>query len=97
KSVIGRISVQGFGPHHAHASSMTAAEPAAGYRNCHVVTVSYMDEVGSRATNRQSRATVPGPAIVGNQSATTRTVGVILAVARHNGRRIVNPRFAVQG
>jgi len=76
---------------------MSTPQTAAGRAIDHQITVADLHDIGGRSAAGTYGAASPGPAVIGYQSAPTGAEGVILAVALHDSRRIVNVGFAIQG
>ncbi len=75
---------------------MASTQSTAGRAITNEVTITDLQRVGCRSAARANRTASPCPAVVGNQTVTARTKGVIFSVTFHNVRRVVNEGFPIQ-
>ena len=95
KSEVGGFGIERLGPHDVDIAGVSARHSAASRGIGHVVAIADVDDVGGHAAAGTHGPAVPGPAVVGDQAAAAGAEGVILAVALHDGRGIVDVGFAV--
>ena len=69
---------------------MTATEATACRTIDAEITVTYLNHVGSSTASRTLGTAIPGPAVFRDNASTSRTEGIVFALALGDGRGIVD-------